>query len=86
VRLDAIKHATVLVAWPEVSMGVRAVQAKRDGIEMRRAKREEPAVGAATDAAVSKLLRNFRNCHAEEPQATKDLRVWLVLKMPRFFA
>ncbi len=25
-------------------------------------------------------------CHPEEPQATKDLRSWLISQLPRFFA
>ena len=32
------------------------------------------------------MLKNLGNCHPEEPKATKDLRIGLILQMPGFFA
>jgi hypothetical protein len=45
------------------------------------------SAGVSPRACFSKrLLNNRPNCHPEEPQATKDLRICLILQMQRFFA
>src|ERR1019366_5417141 len=35
---------------------------------------------------LNRLRKNRQECHPEEPQATKDLRICLILQMQRFFA
>src|ERR1039458_670344 len=37
-------------------------------------------------AGLNRLRKYRQNCHPEEPQATKDLRIFLILQMQRFFA
>jgi len=37
-------------------------------------------------AGLNRLRKNRQDCHPEEPQATKDLCICLILQMQRFFA